>query len=152
MLSRCQFSGLWLMWQTVVTTLKYRDRTDWLGDIDVNHNGTTFGGGTRSGGSIHSDSLDQPVSQGQFSYGIWPGIFVVVRESSCAGGCSLLALFAVLVARLLYIYLGQGTAVSNVIGAVCSAAAGYIGMQAVTRAHLCTVHAANRFGEGPAPG
>jgi len=63
---------------------------------------------------------------------------------------SLLAIFTGVVTLLLYIYLGQGTAISFVVGAMCSAAAGYIGMQAATRANVRTTHAANQFGEGPA--
>lgn len=61
-----------------------------------------------------------------------------------------LSLFALVVTILLYIYLGQGTAISFVVGAVCSAGAGYIGMQAATRANVRTTHAANQAGEGQA--
>ncbi|MFO8025958.1 sodium-translocating pyrophosphatase [Thiohalophilus sp.] len=61
-----------------------------------------------------------------------------------------LTLFSVVVAVLLYIYLGVGTTVSFVVGALCSAGAGYIGMQAATYANVRTTYAANTVGAGRA--
>ena len=61
-----------------------------------------------------------------------------------------LTLFSLIVAVLLYIYLGSGTTISFVVGAVCSASAGYIGMQAATYANVRTTHAANKIGAGRA--
>ncbi|MGD8575722.1 MAG: sodium-translocating pyrophosphatase [Thiohalophilus sp.] len=61
-----------------------------------------------------------------------------------------LSLFSLVVAILLYFYLGSGTTISFVVGAICSAAAGYIGMQAATYANVRTTHAANTIGAGRA--
>jgi K(+)-stimulated pyrophosphate-energized sodium pump len=59
-----------------------------------------------------------------------------------------LGIFSAVVMVLLYIYLGFGTAFAFLIGALCSAVAGYAGMYAATRANVRTTIAANQ--EGPA--
>ncbi len=62
----------------------------------------------------------------------------------------MLAIFAVLLTILLYIYLGQNTAVAFVAGALSSALAGYIGMYAATKANIRTTIAAHEKGASSA--
>jgi len=62
----------------------------------------------------------------------------------------MLALFAAVLVVLLYIFLGAGTAVCFLMGAVASGAAGYIGMNTATRANLRTTTAAHNEGAAAA--
>lgn len=59
---------------------------------------------------------------------------------------TLLGMFAAVVMVLLYYFLGSGTAIAFVVGALCSAAAGYIGMYAATQANVRTTTAAHNEG------
>ena len=60
---------------------------------------------------------------------------------------SILAVFAALVTIAIWISdLGQNTAISFVVGALCSSAAGYIGMYTATRANVRTTVAAHEQG------
>ncbi len=63
---------------------------------------------------------------------------------------TILAIFVCLLAVLLFFTLGQETALAALVGAACSAAAGYIGMRAATRANVRTAYAAHTRGSGPA--
>ncbi|MDP2984294.1 MAG: sodium-translocating pyrophosphatase [Candidatus Latescibacter sp.] len=66
---------------------------------------------------------------------------------------SVLSIFIVIVFLLLTFFLPQQgllTAVAYVSGGLCSLIAGYIGMNAATRANLRTAWAANQFGQGKA--
>ena len=49
---------------------------------------------------------------------------------------SMLALFAAVICVLLYFSLGSGTTIAFIVGAVCSASAGYIGMYTATKASM----------------
>ena len=55
----------------------------------------------------------------------------------------MLALFCVVLLLLLWITLGTGTAFAFLVGALCSAGAGYIGMSTATRANVRTTTAAH---------
>ena len=59
---------------------------------------------------------------------------------------TLMAIFSVFVIALLYLSLGPYTALAFVVGACSSAIAGYIGMQAATRANVRTTLAAHQQG------
>ena len=63
---------------------------------------------------------------------------------------TVLAAFVAVVALLLYLAIGQGTAVAYVAGAGCSVLAGFFGMKAATRANVRTSAAANTEGQGKA--
>ena len=63
---------------------------------------------------------------------------------------TMLTLFASVLIVLLYISLGSGTAMAFVLGAVCSGAAGYIGMFAATKANVRTTTAAHEKGAAAA--
>lgn len=63
---------------------------------------------------------------------------------------SLLAMFAAVVLVLLYYFLGQNTALAFAVGAICSAAAGYIGMYTATQANTRTTTAAHNQGAAAA--
>jgi K(+)-stimulated pyrophosphate-energized sodium pump len=63
---------------------------------------------------------------------------------------SLLAMFAAVILILLYISLGVGTSIAFVVGAVCSAGAGYIGMYTATQANTRTTTAAHTEGAASA--
>ena len=63
---------------------------------------------------------------------------------------SLLAMFSAVVLFLLYFFLGTGTAIAFVVGAVCSAGAGYIGMYTATQANTRTTTAAHTEGAASA--
>ncbi len=57
---------------------------------------------------------------------------------------SIIAVFVVVVASLLYLFINKGTALSFVLGAFLSATAGFIGMTVATRANVRTTEAARR--------
>jgi K(+)-stimulated pyrophosphate-energized sodium pump len=61
-----------------------------------------------------------------------------------------LAIFIVVVGILLYVSINPATALAFLGGAVCSILAGFIGMQAATRANVRTAFAANQDGQGKA--
>ena len=63
---------------------------------------------------------------------------------------SLLAMFAGVLTVLLYLSLGLNTAIAFVVGAVCSASAGYIGMYTATQANTRTTTAAHKDGAAAA--
>jgi K(+)-stimulated pyrophosphate-energized sodium pump len=63
---------------------------------------------------------------------------------------TMLGMFAAVLVVLLYIALGWGTAMAFVLGAVCSAGAGYIGMFAATKANVRTTTAAHNEGAASA--
>ena len=63
---------------------------------------------------------------------------------------SVLAIFVLVVAILLYLAVGPMTAFAYVTGALCSVFAGFFGMKAATRANTRTSAAANDFGQGKA--
>ncbi|GBE01572.1 putative K(+)-stimulated pyrophosphate-energized sodium pump [bacterium BMS3Bbin06] len=58
---------------------------------------------------------------------------------------SILSIFVVIVFIAMYLYLGLPSAVAFLSGALCSIAAGYLGMNAATRANTRTAEAANRY-------
>ena len=58
---------------------------------------------------------------------------------------TILAIFIVLVAVFLGVFIGAMTAVAYVFGAFCSSLAGFFGMKAATRANVRTAEAANRY-------
>ncbi|HEC15130.1 MAG TPA: sodium-translocating pyrophosphatase [Sedimenticola sp.] len=60
----------------------------------------------------------------------------------------MLGVFSAVLVSLLAIFLGVGTAFAFIVGAACSAGAGYIGMNTATRANVRTTTAAHT--EGPA--
>ena len=60
---------------------------------------------------------------------------------------SMLAVFVAVVATLLALVIGTGTAVAYLTGAISSGLAGYIGMKAATRANVRTAHAASTEGQ-----
>jgi K(+)-stimulated pyrophosphate-energized sodium pump len=62
----------------------------------------------------------------------------------------MLGIFAVILTLLLYIFLGQNTAVAFVVGALASATAGYVGMYAATKANTRTTVAAHEKGASAA--
>ncbi len=63
---------------------------------------------------------------------------------------TVLAVFVAVVAVLLYLAIGSGTAAAYVAGAGCSVLAGFFGMKAATRANVRTSAAANTEGQGKA--
>lgn len=66
---------------------------------------------------------------------------------------SVLSIFIVVVFLCLTFFLPQDgllTAVAYLSGAVCSLIAGYVGMQAATKANVCTAWGANQSGQGKA--
>ena len=63
---------------------------------------------------------------------------------------SLLAMFAAVIIVLLYLSLGLNTAIAFIVGAVCSASAGYIGMYTATQANTRTTTAAHNEGAAAA--
>ncbi len=63
---------------------------------------------------------------------------------------SVLIPFILVVAGVLWFLIGGRTAAAYVFGAVCSAAAGFIGMQAATRANVRTTEAARSHGQARA--
>ena len=60
---------------------------------------------------------------------------------------SMLAVFVAVVATLLAVGIGTGTAVAYLTGAISSGLAGFIGMKAATRANVRTAHAASTEGQ-----
>ena len=62
----------------------------------------------------------------------------------------MLTLFSAVLLVLLYIFLGAGTAICFLMGAVASAGAGYIGMNTATRANVRTTTAAHNEGAAAA--
>jgi len=62
----------------------------------------------------------------------------------------MLAIFAAALLVLLYIFLGAGTAICFLMGAVASGTAGYIGMNTATRANMRTTTAAHNEGAAAA--
>ncbi|HFB64904.1 MAG TPA: sodium-translocating pyrophosphatase [Aeromonadales bacterium] len=62
----------------------------------------------------------------------------------------MLTIFAIVLTILLYIYLGQNTAIAFVAGALSSAIAGYVGMYAATKANIRTTIAAHEKGASSA--
>ncbi len=73
---------------------------------------------------------------------IHDGAMAFLRRES-----SMLAIFVVVVAGLLAVGIGTGTAVAYVAGAISSSLAGFIGMKAATRANVRTAHAASAEGQ-----
>jgi len=63
---------------------------------------------------------------------------------------SILAMFSAVLTVLLYFSLGLNTAIAFVVGAVCSASAGYIGMYSATQANTRTTVAAHNEGASAA--
>jgi len=63
---------------------------------------------------------------------------------------TILAIFIILVAGLLATFLGAPTAAAFVGGAICSVLAGYLGMQAATKANVRTSEAARATGQDDA--
>ncbi|HEX9829013.1 MAG TPA: sodium-translocating pyrophosphatase [Bacteroidota bacterium] len=61
-----------------------------------------------------------------------------------------LAIFVTIVAALLWYFLGQYTTTAFVSGALCSVLAGFLGMQAATKANVRTAEAARSVGQGKA--
>ncbi|RUM89668.1 MAG: sodium-translocating pyrophosphatase, partial [Thermodesulfatator sp.] len=57
------------------------------------------------------------------------------------------SIFVVVVAVLLAIFIGLWTGVAFVVGAFCSALAGFFGMKAATRGNVRTAAAANVYGQ-----
>lgn len=58
---------------------------------------------------------------------------------------SILSIFIIVVFIAMYFYLGLSSAIAFLSGAICSIAAGFLGMQAATRANVRTAEAANQF-------
>jgi K(+)-stimulated pyrophosphate-energized sodium pump len=58
---------------------------------------------------------------------------------------SILSIFVIIVFIAMYFYLGLPSAIAFLGGAVCSIGAGFLGMQAATRANVRTAEAANRY-------
>jgi len=63
---------------------------------------------------------------------------------------SMLAIFSAVILVLLYLSLGTGTAIAYLVGAVCSASAGWIGMYTATQANTRTTTAAHTHGAASA--
>ncbi len=63
---------------------------------------------------------------------------------------TILFIFTALVVIAIWMSLGTNTAIALIVGAVCSAAAGYIGMYTATRANVRTTVAAHEDGAGAA--
>jgi len=63
---------------------------------------------------------------------------------------SMLGIFVAVVSVLLFIFLGIGTTFAFILGAVCSASAGYIGMYTATHANVRTTVAAHEKGAAEA--
>ena len=63
---------------------------------------------------------------------------------------SMLAVFSAVILVLLYFSLGAGTAIAFLVGAVCSASAGWIGMSTATQANTRTTTAAHTDGAASA--
>ncbi len=63
---------------------------------------------------------------------------------------SILALFILIVAALIFFFIGHSTAYAFLAGAACSMFAGFFGMKAATRANVRTSAAANQKGMGAA--
>lgn len=63
---------------------------------------------------------------------------------------AVLAIFVVVVGILLYLSINPATAMAFLGGAVCSICAGFMGMQAATRANVRTAYAANQEGQAKA--
>ncbi len=63
---------------------------------------------------------------------------------------SVLALFMAVVGMLLWLAIGEWTALAFLFGALCSMSAGFIGMKAATKANVRTSEAARTLGQGPA--
>ena len=63
---------------------------------------------------------------------------------------SMLAIFSAVILVLLYFSLGAGTAIAFLVGAVCSASAGWIGMYTATQANTRTTTAAHTDGAASA--
>ncbi|HUF13600.1 MAG TPA: sodium-translocating pyrophosphatase [Longimicrobiales bacterium] len=63
---------------------------------------------------------------------------------------TVLAVFVVIVAGLLWLAIGGGTALSYISGAISSVLAGFFGMTAATRANVRTAAAAKESGQGKA--
>ena len=63
---------------------------------------------------------------------------------------TVLALFVAVVAALLFVAIGQASALAYVAGAASSVLAGFFGMKAATRANVRTSAAANQEGQGKA--
>jgi K(+)-stimulated pyrophosphate-energized sodium pump len=101
-----------------------------------------------------------------FAFGLYWGVVRVspgnermqeIAEAIHAGAMAflrreytILAVFVVVVATLLGVFLGAPTAGAFVSGALCSVAAGFCGMRAATRANVRTAAAAKSGGQGPA--
>ncbi len=58
---------------------------------------------------------------------------------------SILSIFIIIVFIAMYFYLGLSSAIAFLAGAICSIAAGFLGMQAATRANVRTAEAANKY-------
>ena len=73
------------------------------------------------------------------------GAMVFIRKEY-----SMLAIFSAVILVLLYFSLGAGTAIAFLVGAVCSASAGWIGMYTATQANTRTTTAAHTDGAASA--
>ncbi len=58
---------------------------------------------------------------------------------------TILSIFIIVVFIAMYLYLGLPSAVAFLSGAICSIAAGFLGMQAATKANVRTAEAANQY-------
>jgi len=58
---------------------------------------------------------------------------------------TILFIFIIIVFFIMYFYLGLRSAIAFVSGAICSAAAGFLGMKAATKANVRTAEAANQY-------
>jgi K(+)-stimulated pyrophosphate-energized sodium pump len=99
-------------------------------------------------GIIYAYVVKQPVGTDlmrDISEAIHEGAMVFLKREY-----RVLAVFIVVVSILLYFGINHATALAFLCGAICSILAGFIGMQAATRANVRTAFAANQEGQGKA--
>ena len=92
--------------------------------------------GRQSSGNAEMEELASRIHEGAMAF--------LRREYS------VLAIFVVVVAALLFLALGQTVAIAYVTGALSSVMAGFFGMQAATKANVRTTAAAHESGQGKA--
>jgi len=93
--------------------------------------------------------MSYPVMEGkpgQIAVLIQKGALAFMRRELILIGLSVAVIFV----ALTFSGLGIQTAISFLVGAVCSALAGFLGMIAATRANVRTTSAAHQFGQGKA--